>query len=195
MDASNEALTNYIKYEYLGNNVPLVFVQALRGRSAPHTQGTLEVVDSLIEPGSQVYFGSAGFLRSDDGVVRSWRLAEPACKRNRLETIPSVELLLLLIREKKLDQLDGVRSVYSGENCKRPDDTKRIPLGDREIQVSPKHLRDRIVYTIKWLPAEQDNKLTGGVRYVKAKPLFPIRLKQVAQLLREGGGHGWHRPA
>jgi hypothetical protein len=31
--------------------------------------------------------------------------------------------------------------------------------------------------------------------FFTAKHVIPIRLKQVAQLLREGGGHGRHRPA
>lgn len=47
----------------------------------------------------------------------------------------------------------------------------------------------------------QESQVTAGPELTVVVPTLnerdniPIRLKQVAQLLREGGGHGRHRPA
>jgi hypothetical protein len=114
-------------------------------------------------------------------------LAEPACvkkadNQEELKTLPSVELLLLPVHEPP--QLDPefvnekVQKAYSNsENCSLVDrTTQHIALDElngRLIQLSPRPLRDRIVYTIRWHPEEGVNKLTGGAGYLAAKALMP----------------------
>jgi len=172
----------YAKNEY---NPPLIFVQSLRRRSESSEQDPFEAIPLLFEKpkkNSSIYFATSGLLRSADAKVRSWLLAEPACDhRDQLKTISSVELLLLPVRLKD-DPPEGrlhpdivedkVQNFYRGRNCRLVETPMppEIQLGDQKIRLSSKHLRDRIVYTIKWRPREK-NRLTGRAHYIEAGKL------------------------
>jgi hypothetical protein len=191
-DDTND-LKRYVR-QYLNDeakkNIPLIFVLSLqtRPKSSEKTDletetAPLDAVSSLIEvpePAGPIYFGSSGFLRSGDGKVRSWRLAEPACIKDQLRTIPSVELLLLPVRKKEAHLSEAtldpryiehvVQAAYQGDGCSLVRTTMHeIRISENVIiRLSPKYLRDRIIYSMK-MPSKRDkNILTGSLRYVKA---------------------------
>ena len=188
-----QALTFYV-CEYAGNrdNPPLIFVQSLRRRPSPFEDGLFELVPLIFEKPkpkydspSLIYFATSGFLRSADSTVRSWLLAEPACDEgDQVKTISSVELLLLPMRLEN-DPGEGrfhpdvvndkVQNFYRG-NCRSVETPMppEIQLGNQKIRLSSMHLRDRIVYTIKWNP-EKKNRLTGRAHYIIEEKIFELR--------------------
>ncbi len=178
-NVQDNELINYV-LNYQSDNLPLIFVQSLRRRPNSSEQDPLQIVSlPLMEAKSDgpIYFASAGFLRSDDGKVRSWLLGEPACddQGDRLRTIPSVELLLLPIEGKLNPGLvnQTVRTAYVGNCSSVRTIMHEIRLGkDRVIRLSPRHLPDKIVYTMK-TPPEWDEKQfpTGHVLQLKAKSI------------------------
>jgi hypothetical protein len=185
-DDGTPDLINYVNKYFRDedkNNRPLIFVQSLQRRPKSSEQTALEAVGSLVpasEFGGPIYFGSSGFLRSADGKVRSWRLAEPACVKDQIKTIPSVELLLLPIRRKESDPSEGtldpsyvkekIQGTYHGEDCSSVRTIMHeIRLGeDQLIRLSSRNLRDRIIYTMQMPPGRWENNLIGHLRYAKA---------------------------
>jgi hypothetical protein len=160
------------------DNAPLIFVQSLRRRPKSSEQDPLVAVPLIFEKpkeGGPVYFATSGFLRNVDGNVRSWLLAEPVCKNDQLTTIPSVELLLLPIKGKLKPGFvnQTVQTAYSGNCLSVKTIMHEIRLGEGPpIRLSPRHLRDRIVYTMK-MPTEQvkDRSTISTLAYRKAKDL------------------------
>jgi CHASE2 domain-containing sensor protein len=195
VDEADQTLRDYVLKEYSKHYTqPLIFVQALRYRSAE--KDPREIADSLIKEsdveksGGPIYFASAGFLRSADGKVRSWLLAEPACIKRpdgheELKTIPSVELLLLPIQLEN-DSSKGklhpdvinekVQNFYFGKCGPLETTMREIELGDHKIRLSTRHLQDRIIYTKKWHSEAEREKLgdDSKYRYVNAKDFIEI---------------------
>jgi hypothetical protein len=202
-----DKLKEYVK-TYQKPNPPLIFVQSLgqsheekkqserqKEQSEPYERVPLDISESLLidtktgEPvfqsQSPIYFASAGFLQSLDGYVRSWLLAEPACKKGpgdkqRLETIPSVQLLLLPTAPDGKPHPDvvneKVKNAYVGDCHSVITTVHEIQLGEDKdvlVRLSSKHLRDPIVYKMNWppgwLPNRTLNKWSGLLYYRRAK--------------------------
>jgi CHASE2 domain len=191
-----QILTFYIcEYAKNSDNPPLIFVQSLRKRPKSSEKAALAAVPLLFQKpinDGPIYFAASGFLRSADGKVRSWRLAEPACVtrangEEELTTIPSVELLVLPIRVRDQDPPEGalhpdivskrVQNAYAGSCYSVGINVPVAPirLGDYEIQLSPKRLQDRIIYTINWRSEQAANRLTGHAHYITAEKVEKLR--------------------
>jgi hypothetical protein len=183
IDNENNKLKNDVT-EYAKNETtpPLIFVHSLRARPHQPKEAPFGIADSIlkgVESRGPIYFASSGFLRSADGKVRSWLLAELTCNdQKELKTIPSVELLLLaILAGKNHNQIDETvqQAQFPGTNCSPdPNVVRKIrPVdGKPKIQLSPRHLQDRIIYTMKMPSAEVEQQLTGDLRYSKARLLL-----------------------
>ena len=181
-------LISYVsEYSKHANNPPLIFVRSLRAQPDRFEPAPLEAAAALFEtlkfhnpPHSPVYFAASGFLRSDDGKIRSWLLAEPVCKKEhgdpagRLITMPSVELLLLPVSDGELDAglvNEQVQTAFSGDCSSVRTNMHEIRIGDGSpIRLSPKHLRDNIVFSIRMPPPPfTDGSVSNGLRYLRAE--------------------------
>jgi CHASE2 domain len=154
-DKDDRILNDYIR-NYSKHGPPLIFVRSLR-----------ESGKEVFEPNGQIYSASAGFLRSSDGSVRRWLLAEPDCGRgDKLQVIPSVELLLVLLLVND-DHSWINETLQSASSCSPNSKVDPIRLGDGrpEIALWQGHLRGRIVYAVKWYPSAA-YKLGNDLRYL-----------------------------
>ncbi len=77
---SDGILTAYI-LDYSNQNPPLIFVRLFRDKPKNLKAGPLYTIEAQLKTDSPIYFASAGFLRSADGLVRSWRLGRTCLHR------------------------------------------------------------------------------------------------------------------
>ena len=146
---------------------PIILVRAFSAQPSavpiPRT-GFLEEVVSKSAP--YVQWGSAHFYRSEDLVVRRWKLWQPACTiDNQPQVVPSVELLAMaLVNECSAEDIQKALKPFLPQ-CRDNNDGSSPPLPETvklcnlEISTKIRDINQRIMYTMPWLDDEAPPKL------------------------------------
>jgi len=161
------ALKNYLKnYVTECNNTkskcpPIILVRAFQTVPnlipVPRT-GFLEELVAQSAPLLQ--WSSAGFLQSDDAVVRRWELWQPTCTSDKQpQVIPSIELLVMAEVKGCTDELQQKLNRFLPQNCdteyQPPSDSVKELCGLPSISTNVRNIDQRILYTMPWSADKQ----------------------------------------
>jgi CHASE2 domain-containing sensor protein len=209
-----------------GRLAPIVLHQELRVDPRARDDGGFEIRRSFLEkteegdgqlgnPKSKktaIHWAATLFEQSTDGLVRRWRLLAAACAEDRVQWLPSVQLLAAtLVRPNG----GGAAALYDALDdpqvrppvCGGKPSARTITVADMSISLRPDALERRILFTIPWHPDERMSGAEVGLADTGGKARMLTRLSaarvaeseaQVWQKLRDdppplasGGAAAW----
>ncbi len=148
---------------------PIILTRTFRRQeSSEYLQPRRSFLDDAVAGSGHVFWGSPVYERSEDWMIRYWRLWEPACDGRRGIVVPSLQLLTVaMLQDDKPERAAGALSstlqqrfsprcgdTSPASQPRRGGDDAALELGDLRLDPKQDRLYRRIFYTLPWQPRQ-----------------------------------------